>query len=658
MLYAAPPDVGPPICEGAEPLPPLEDRFPKIESSPFHSCALLSGGQVACWGQNLHRELGDGTWETRSRPTLIESIYGLSDLSVFPDGTCAARRDGAVFCWGSPWGPLPTVVYGLENITRVSAYGGTACGVRNDGAVVCAGAADGDGYERTKVGPQEIAGVRDAVDVAVGSTGICVLHRCGRVSCGSRYWKPDDKQPKVRAIAPLVPVGGLDNATMIAMAGSVSSNVYDRACALRTDGRVRCFPPTSGVASAPDALPDDEPFAGIGGGQGICAFTARGRALCFGPSILVREKAEDPEVADEVTLLGIQAVSHGGAFRCGASGPVEISCWGRTLGGDTGETVVPVRLGKLDDITQISAGGQHTCVTRKSGEHACFGPVQSVTLGGDDGSGGFSHNFGAPWPGMHFVAEVKVGDLFTCFRTRRGEVFCGGRDEHGQLGDGAHKVDEQLPLRIEGLVDATSLVAGRHYACAVRASGEVACWGRHPLSSHFGLRPAVVPALSGVVELAAGDEHACGRTATGRILCIGNAPSFGQKASAEIVQIVAGRAHTCVRFRSGHVACAGAADPAPYELPEPAIHIAAGGDETCAVMSSGHVSCWGGGGRWASPWRHVEKAKEVATSGKHACALLQNGEAVCWGDSRHGKLSDGAYEARHPPTGLPILGLQ
>jgi len=65
-----------------------------------HLCALLKGGQVACWGDNAWGQLGRGTY--RSGP-LPEPVAGLSDAVEIGAGahhTCARRRDGAVLCWG------------------------------------------------------------------------------------------------------------------------------------------------------------------------------------------------------------------------------------------------------------------------------------------------------------------------------------------------------------------------------------------------------------------------------------------------------------------------------------------------------------------------------------------------------------------------------
>jgi alpha-tubulin suppressor-like RCC1 family protein len=66
-----------------------------------HSCALVAGGLVYCWGWNAGGQLGDGTRLDKSQPT---AVSGLSEAVAIAGGgfhSCAQTRTGSVLCWGS-----------------------------------------------------------------------------------------------------------------------------------------------------------------------------------------------------------------------------------------------------------------------------------------------------------------------------------------------------------------------------------------------------------------------------------------------------------------------------------------------------------------------------------------------------------------------------
>jgi alpha-tubulin suppressor-like RCC1 family protein len=67
-----------------------------------HSCALLDSGTVRCWGDNALHQLGDGT--TTAHPTAVD-VAGLTGVQTISSAhgahTCAMLSDGEVRCWGA-----------------------------------------------------------------------------------------------------------------------------------------------------------------------------------------------------------------------------------------------------------------------------------------------------------------------------------------------------------------------------------------------------------------------------------------------------------------------------------------------------------------------------------------------------------------------------
>src|SRR5258708_38261308 len=65
-----------------------------------HTCALLEGGTVSCWGSNVFGQLGDGTTTDRGMPTDVPGLTGATQIGAGRSSTCALLADGTAKCWG------------------------------------------------------------------------------------------------------------------------------------------------------------------------------------------------------------------------------------------------------------------------------------------------------------------------------------------------------------------------------------------------------------------------------------------------------------------------------------------------------------------------------------------------------------------------------
>jgi len=67
----------------------------------FHSCALIDGGTVRCWGRNASGQCGDST-TSATRATAVSVVGAAGAISLFSgdDHTCILSGAGALSCWG------------------------------------------------------------------------------------------------------------------------------------------------------------------------------------------------------------------------------------------------------------------------------------------------------------------------------------------------------------------------------------------------------------------------------------------------------------------------------------------------------------------------------------------------------------------------------
>ncbi|MFP5224634.1 MAG: RCC1 repeat-containing protein [Actinomycetota bacterium] len=325
-------------------------------------------------------------------------------------------------------------------------------------------------------------------------------------------------------------------------------------------------------------------------------------------------------------------------------------------------------------VSQMSAGGFHTCVLLADTTVRCFGANGSGQLG--DGTK-TQRSTPTPVPGLNKVAKVAAGGEHTCVLHTAdedgtqvpGQVSCWGNNADGQLGSSG--ASTEAPRRVafspeDKALGAVDISAGYSHTCALMADASLRCWGSNILGQLGVTGPSQtdVPQkvdglvkdtkLRGAVEIAAGLFHTCARVSTpsaaGQIACWGYNDS-GQlgtgdrdaSAQPKLVQqsgsavqgassLTAGLLHTCARL-SNQLACWG--NNAYGQL----------GDGSNTDRLSAQVN---------SPLTAVTN---TAAGGFHSC-IVEQLIAACSGSNDSGQLGDDTTTDQNfftPVKGLSVL---
>ena len=172
----------------------------KLTAGAYHTCALLKGGQAACWGDNQSGQLGDGTRVSRTRPTPTKKLAGTAVFLTAGDfHTCALLQEGTYTCWGANRaGQLgtgntrdvnaPSRPEKLPGKARYLTAGtGHTCALLEGGKIACWG-----GNRRGQLGLQgkslalaPIVLSQQATHVSAAGHRTCLLHK-GRPNCLGR----------------------------------------------------------------------------------------------------------------------------------------------------------------------------------------------------------------------------------------------------------------------------------------------------------------------------------------------------------------------------------------------------------------------------------------------------------------------------------------
>lgn len=673
----------------------------QISAGASHACGVTGDGAAWCWGDNQSGQLGLGSdfdeLEFIPVPTRVNMPSGVAvDQIAAGNGfTCALTTGDDIYCWGDdtygqlgdgteveepPFESSPVLVVdptaGAVNWAQVSAGNAHVCARTTANAVYCWGTNAswqlglGDGFDDDFHIPMPIdtsGGIPDTyTGVSAGSVHSCAIATGGTAWCwgGNLGGELGTGTVITQATSPIAV-----DMSSIAVSGftNIAAGGYFT-CALEGDGDAWCW-------GAEDS--------GELGNGGDASDTV------YAPVAVVMPSSVDFEQID------IDYVN-----ACARSTTDVVYCWGDdSLGGvgntsnDGSETqwfTVPVAIataGALPDTyASMDTGDGFACGVTAAGEAWCWGTDDYGQLGiGDWNQSSETAPTRVADRGSLIPSDIAIGDGVACALDVIGRAWCWGANGMGQIGDGT-RTDRLLPTAVTMPVHAGEPVVfgeiqmGGSHVCALDLDGAAWCWGEN-----------------GRGQL--GDGTTTDRLVPTRV----DMPTYlGAEVTFFVLSL--GAEHTCAMSyedgyntqtwcwgegSNGEIGDGNTSDRStPTEVTLPSVNgtpitgftdITVGGSHTCATSIyygiSGLIWCWGdnasgqlGDGttidrsvpteiiRPLVDSQPVEMVNPVA-GGAHTCARSPDSTTLwCWGRGTSGQLGNGATGNSSLPVQVALPG--
>ena len=400
-------------------------------------------------------------------------------------------------------------------------------------------------------------------------------------------------------------------------------------------------------------------------------------------------------------------LSTGGDHSCILYDNNWVTCWGKGIYGQLGVgstanvgsaeqslgSIDPIHILTDDEflagytITDISSGGDHSCVLISNGQMKCWGRGTYGQLGygstnhiGADSVDDIINAGYVPVDPLLQITSIALGENHSCAVLEDKSARCWGQGDFGKLGDGnnaANKGDSggsSFPSEISNAgsirmgYDVVEIIAGGVHTCAILEGNYLKCWGSGifgslglGMSDDIGVTdypedhdPIELFADSEegetITQVTAGKAHTCALISSGRLTCWGlnafgqlgqgtNAVTYGAAAgqvpkdvvigpfAETIVAVASGDSHNCVTLANGDIRCFGNGEDGRTGY----------GNESILGTAVGFTPTNANGLPGSSVYIAATPVAMLDLGFSHSCVVLTSGNVRCWGDNSFGQ---------------------
>jgi len=314
--------------------------------------------------------------------------------------------------------------------------------------------------------------------------------------------------------------------------------------------------------------------------------------------------------------------------------------------GDVTNRSSPVQVGALGTWASITAGYYFSFGLNESDELFSWGRDQYGSLG---------HGTSA----THLSSPVQVGSLTDWTDEMSaglyhagvvkddGTLWMWGRNEYGEVGNGAQGTPISSPIQIGALTDWAKVACGEYFTVAIKTNGTIWSWGANAGYGQLGQgdvtvrsSPTQIGALTDWADVSCGDEHVIAIKTNGTIW------SWGDGASGKL-------GDGTTTKKSSPVQIGSATDWTIVET---------GLGTSYAINDSGELWAWGagdngglgtGGGASLSTPTQVGALttwEDISAGLSYAIALQTDGTLWAWGANASGQVGNGSVTNVSTPT--------